>query len=166
MLVAFSEGGQLAVSRLLEVSPSLQEGNVVGMLKPGCGARAAAGSHFAVCLQLLCGNSVTLVMVVEPLLLGWAEEDMRTAGGPGQAEGNVPVCPMSCRTQEYQLYAVLPLGSILPMQPGIATRFAPSAAALALKSDRRAREGCAGIAVPCAARFAATPGPIQRLGVS
>lgn len=50
-----------------------------------------------------------------------------------------------CCTQEWQLYAVLPCGSILPMQPGIATRFAPSAAALAVKSARRARYGCAGI---------------------
>lgn len=41
---------------------------------------------------------------------------------------------------------MLPLGSILPMQSGIAGRFAPSAATLALKSARRAREGCAGTA--------------------
>lgn len=51
-----------------------------------------------------------------------------------------------CCTQEWQLYAVLPPGSILPMQSGIAGRFAPSAATLALKSARRARECCAGTA--------------------
>lgn len=82
MLVAFS-GGQLAVTKLLEVSLSLQEGNMVGMLKPGCGARAAAGSHFAECVcSRSLAHSVTLVTVLEPLLLGWAGEEMRKAGGP------------------------------------------------------------------------------------
>lgn len=90
VLMAFG-GRQLAVTELLEVSLSLQEGTVVGM--PGHGARAAARYHFVGCVcscSLAC--AVTLVTVLEPLLLSWAGEVCR-AGGPGHAEGNVPACP-------------------------------------------------------------------------